>query len=101
MSDRQGALPPLHWERSLTYEIQPKSGPLRGRLTTLADVRSAMIHDLPPGATKRPHWLRAGMLIVQASESGFASDIRIATDALIEALDAEGWLSLPPRPPEP
>ena len=79
-------------ERPLTYEITPKSGPLR-KLATLADVRSALVHDMPAELRKRPHWLRAGMLVVAASESGTAADIRVATDALIEALDAEGWLS--------
>jgi hypothetical protein len=64
------------------------------KLITLADVRSSMVHDLPPGTTKRPHWLRAGMLVVAASESGKQSDIRAATDALADALDLEGWLSL-------
>ena len=95
MSTMQVA-PPLFWDKPLTYEITPKSGPMR-RLTTLADVRTSMVHDLPPGATKLPHWLRAGMLIVAASESGSAADIRTATDALIEALDVEGWLSVAPR----
>jgi hypothetical protein len=85
-------LAPLYWDKPLTYEITPKSGPMR-RLTTLADVRSAMVHDLPRGTTKLPHWLHAGMLIVAASETGEAADIRVATDALIEALDLEGWLS--------
>ena len=90
-------LPPVFWDKPLTYEIAPKSGPMR-RLTTLADVRTAMINDLPPGTTKLPHWLHAGLLIVAASESGDATDIRIATDALIEAIDTEGWLSAAPKP---
>ncbi len=58
---------PLFWDKSLTYEIQPKSGPVR-RMVTLADVRTAMVYDLPPGTTKQPHWLNAGMLVVAASE---------------------------------
>ena len=86
---------PLFWTKALTYEINPKSGPVR-RLTTLEDVRSAMIEDLPMGSTKRPHWLRAGMALVKASESGTPADIRTATDALIAALDTEGWLSSVP-----
>jgi len=95
MSTMQTA-PPLYWDKPLTYEITPKSGPMR-RLTTLADVRTSMVHDLPPGTTKQPHWLHAGLLIVAASESGSAEDIHIATDALIEALDTEGWLSVAPK----
>ena len=85
-------LVPLFWESPLSYEITPKSGPVR-RLVTLADVRTAMVYDLPPGTTKQPHWLNAGMLLVAASESGKMSDIRVATEALTDALDVEGWLS--------
>jgi hypothetical protein len=83
---------PVFWEKPLSYEITPKSGPVRP-MVTLADVRSAMVYDLPPGTTKQPHWLNAGLLVVAASESGKPSDIRVATDALCDALDVEGWLS--------
>jgi hypothetical protein len=84
--------PPLFWEKPLSFEITPKSGPVR-RLVTLLDARSAMVHDLPPRSTRKPHWLRAGMLIVAASESGAYSDIRAATEAMADALDTEGWMS--------
>jgi hypothetical protein len=87
--------PPLHWDRPLTHEITPRSGPM-GRLVTLADVRTSMIDDLPRDATRRPHWLHAGMLLVAASESGSAMDIKAATDALVEALDVEGWMTAAP-----
>jgi hypothetical protein len=83
---------PVFWEKPLSYEIAPRSGPLR-KMVTLADVRSALVYDLPPGTTKQPHWLNAGLLVVAASESGRPSDIRVATDALADALDVEGWLS--------
>jgi hypothetical protein len=63
------------------------------KMVTLADVRSALVYDLPPGTTKQPHWLNAGLLVVAASESGRPTDIRVATDALADALDVEGWLS--------
>jgi hypothetical protein len=88
-------LTPVFWEKPLSYEITPKSGPVR-KLVTLADVRTAMVYDLPPGTTKQPHWLSAGMAVVAASESGKQGDIRIATDALCDALDVEGWLSSAP-----
>jgi hypothetical protein len=88
--------PPLFWTKALSYEITPKSGPMR-RLATLEDVRSAMIEDLPRGSTKTPHWLRAGMALVAASESGKPVDIRAATDALADALDVEGWMTLVPK----
>jgi hypothetical protein len=89
------AAPPVFWDKPLTCEIVPKSGPLP-RLATLADVRSAMLNDLPAGAKRLPHWLHAGMQVVAASESGDVDDIRVATDALIDALDVEGWLSTEP-----
>jgi hypothetical protein len=82
----------MFWDSPLTYVITPKSGPVRA-MQTLQDARSAMIHDLPPGSTKRLHWLHAGQRVVAASESGLQEDIRIATDALVAALDAEGWMS--------
>ena len=37
-----------------------------------------------------------GLLVVAASESGKQSDVRVATDALCDALDVEGWLSADP-----
>ena len=83
---------PVFWEKPLAYEIAPTSGPVR-RMVTLADVRSALVYDLPPGTTKQRHWLDAGLLVVAASESGKPADIRAATDALCDALDVEGWLS--------
>ena len=62
-------------------------------MTTLADVRSAMVYDLPPGTTKQPHWLNAGLLVVAAVRKRQADRIRVATDALGDALDVEGWMS--------
>jgi hypothetical protein len=96
MSAVETALRPLFWNKPLTYEIKPKSGPL-GKLVTLADVRTGMVYDLPRGSTRQPHWLQAGLLLVAASESGSATDIRRATEALIDALEIEGWLSAPDR----
>ena len=94
MDTLQVAAPPLFWNKPLTYEIAPQCGPMR-KLATLADVRTGLMYDLPPGAIRLPHWLHAGMLVVAASESGTATDIRHATDALIEALETEGWLGAP------
>src|SRR5688572_28787172 len=93
--DTMQAAPPVFWEEPLTYEITPKSGPMR-RLATLADVRSAMVHDLPAETRRLPHWLHAGLLVVAASESAEADDIREASDALIAALEVEGSLDSPP-----
>jgi hypothetical protein len=82
----------MFWNEPLTYVISPKSGPVR-QMQTLHDARSAMVHDLPPGSTKRPHWLHAGQCLVAASESGSQEDIRMATDALLAALEMEGWMN--------
>lgn len=88
-------LSPVFWDKPLSYEITPKSGPVR-RMVTLADVRTAMVYDLPAGIIKQRHWLDAGLLVVAASESGKQSDIRVATDALCDALEIEGWLTAAP-----
>lgn len=90
--------PAMSWSKPLAFEITPKSGPVR-KLVTLEDARSAIVHDLPPRSTKKPHWLRAGQAIIAAAESGAASDIRAATDFLADALDAEGWMTAVPSMP--
>ncbi len=85
----------MFWTSALTYVVTPKSGPVR-QLATLEDARSALIDDLPVDRKKVPHWLEAGLLVVEASESGKPADLQAATDALVKALDAEGWMSRPP-----
>jgi hypothetical protein len=87
--------PPMSWTSALPYPINPKSGPVR-KLATLADARGALIYDLPVDKKKARHWLTAGLLVVAASESGASADIHAAAEALVNALDAEGWMSLPP-----
>ncbi|HYH40563.1 MAG TPA: hypothetical protein VD867_01150 [Burkholderiales bacterium] len=82
----------MSWSLPLTYVVTPKSGPLR-QLTTLADARSALIEDLPIDRKKTPHWLDAGLRLVEAGESGDPDAIETATEALVQALDAEGWLA--------
>lgn len=84
----------MFWNEALTYIITPKSGPVR-QLKTLDDAKSALMEDLPAGGTKRPHWLQAGMRVVAASESGSPEDISAATDALLAALETEGWMNRP------
>jgi hypothetical protein len=49
---------------------------------------------------KRPHWLRAGKALVTAAESGQSSDVERAYEAIVAALDEEGWLSLAEKPVE-
>jgi hypothetical protein len=86
----------MFWNASLSYVVTPKSGPVRP-MRTLDDAKSALIHDLPPGATKRPHWLQAGFRVVTASESGLPDDIHAATEALVAALEAESWMTRPQK----
>lgn len=87
----------MTWTSALTYTITPKSGPVR-QLTTLEDARSALINDLPADRKKTPHWLQAGQLVVAASESGTPADVAAATEALVRALDTDGWMSHSPAP---
>jgi hypothetical protein len=82
----------LHWNLPLTYFITPKSGPLRG-LRTLIDANRAILYDLPAALRKQSHWLSAAKLLVSASESGDRTMISAATDALVVAIENEGWMS--------
>jgi hypothetical protein len=52
----------------------------------------ALITDLPPEYLKRAHWLRAGKALVTAAETGKSRDIEYAFEAIVAALDEEGWL---------
>ena len=82
----------MYWNEQLAYKITPKSGPMRG-METLLDANRAISEDLPRGYTKRHHWFSAGMLLVRASYTGSATDIQKATDAVVNALEREGWMS--------
>jgi hypothetical protein len=82
----------MHWTEQLAYTITPKSGPLRG-METLLDANRAISEDLPRGFSKRHHWFSAGMLLVRASITGSGADIQKATDAVLMALENEGWMS--------
>jgi hypothetical protein len=35
------------------------------------------------------------MLVVRASESGAQSDVRIATDQLVDLIEKQGWMDRP------
>ena len=82
----------MHWTKQLAYTITPKSKRMR-RMETLLDANRALSNDLPTGFLKRDHWLAAGKLLVHASETGAAADIRRATDVLVKAIEREGWMS--------
>ena len=80
-----------HWDEPLAYVITPKSGPLR-KMVSLLDANRALIGELPKGYLKRAHWLRAGQALVTAAETGGSKDIEWAFEAIVAALDEEGWL---------
>ena len=62
------------------------------KLVTLHDAQQALIADLPPGYLKRVQWLRAGKALATAAETGKSKDIEGAFEAIVAALDEEGWL---------
>lgn len=63
------------------------------RMGTLIDANHAISKDLPLEIRKRRHWLRAGELLVEGAEMGSPKAIQAATDALLEALEHEGWMT--------
>jgi hypothetical protein len=83
-----------YWTEDLAYTISPRSGPLR-QMVTLRDVSQALQSDLPRGMLRQPDWLEVGMLVVRASESGAQSDVRIATDQLVDLIEKQGWMDRP------
>jgi hypothetical protein len=87
----------MHWDKKLTYVITPKSGPMRS-METLLDANHALSKDLPMQMLRLPHWYEAGKRLVTAAESGDEYDIEFATDKLLEAVEAEGWMNRTPRP---
>jgi hypothetical protein len=89
----------MDWQKPLVGIITPKSGPL-SRMVTLIDANRSLVGELPPGYLKRPHWLRAGKALVTAAETGQSSDVERAYEALVAALDEEGWLSVAENPVE-
>jgi hypothetical protein len=80
-----------HWDEPLTYVITPKSGPLR-KMVSLLDANRALIGELPRGYLKRAHWLKAGQALVTAAGTGGSRDFEWAFEAIVAALDEEGWL---------
>ena len=89
----------LHWHQQLAYKIAPKSGPMRV-METMLDVNQALLNDLPNGSLRQPHWRAAGQRLAQASETGDDADIREATDALLMAIEREGWMTSTRAPRE-
>lgn len=83
------------WYEPLPNVITPKRGPL-SPMTNLIETRKALL-DLPTGYLRRAHWLTAGKALLTAAETGKPADIQRVYDAIVVALEAEGWLSLSSR----
>jgi hypothetical protein len=62
------------------------------KMVRLRDAQQALIADLPPGFLRRAHWLKAGKALVTAADTGDSEDIKWAFEAIVAALDNEGWL---------
>jgi hypothetical protein len=82
----------MNWTKELAYTITPKSGPMR-KMETLLDANRAISEDIPKGSLKRHPWFSAGSLLLRASVTETAADIRRATDAVLNAVEREGWMS--------
>lgn len=75
--------------------ITPKSAPL-SPMKNLIEAKQAIL-NLPRGYLQRPHWLAAGRALLAAAETGRPADLQRVYDAIVVALDTEGWLSLSDR----
>jgi hypothetical protein len=82
----------MHWNTELAYFVTPKSGPMRP-MRTLVDVNRALLDDLPFVARLRPHWAAVARLLLIAADTASTIDVRLATDALVRALEVEGWMT--------
>lgn len=82
----------MSWNTELAYFVTPKSGPMRA-MRTLVDVNRALLDDLPFVSRLRPHWAAVARLLLIASDTGSTIDVRLATDALVRALETEGWMT--------
>lgn len=87
----------MHWQKRLAYTITPKSGPMRS-METLLGANHALTKDLPAGYLRRRPWLEVGKILVEAAESGENPVIREATEKLLTAIEAEGWMTRQPIP---
>jgi hypothetical protein len=83
------------WSDPLPFPIVPKSGPMRA-MQTLSQMNKALTKDLPFRQLCQPLWQHAATLVVLAAETGLAEDIQQACDAVVEALDHEGWMTAAP-----
>jgi hypothetical protein len=82
----------MKWNTELAYFITPKSGPMRP-MATLLDANRAILDEVPAEDRTQAHWVRAKRAILRAAETAADHDVRTATDALMNALIAEGWMN--------
>jgi hypothetical protein len=81
----------MNWKSELAFFITPKSGPMRPMMTLL-DANCGILDNVPARDRTQAHWVRAKRAILRAAELGIDRDVRAATDALMNALVAEGWM---------
>lgn len=62
-------------------------------MRTLRDVNRALLDDLPTRSRYQRHWFIVGRLVVSAAEGSSRLDLMRATDALVAALEVEGWMT--------
>ncbi len=86
----------MSWNAELAYVVTPKSGPMRA-MRTLRDANYAFLEDLTPQSRHRGYWFAVGRLLMAAAKSGRRLDLMLATDALVMALEVEGWMTRLPR----
>lgn len=86
----------MSWNIELTYFVTPKSGPMRP-MRTLRDVNRALLDDLPTRYRYQRHWYTVGRLLTTAAAEGSSRlALMLATDALLMALEVEGWMNWQP-----
>lgn len=86
----------MDWNIELAYFVTPKSGPMRA-MRTLGDVNRAYLDDLTARRRLGRHWFAVGRLLMEAAKSGSRVYVMLVTDALVMALEIEGWMSREPR----
>jgi hypothetical protein len=86
----------MNWNAELAYDVTPKCGPMR-TMRTLRDANYALLDDLTVQCRYQGHWFAVGRLLMAAAESGGRLDVMLATDALVMALEVEGWITRAPR----
>jgi hypothetical protein len=66
-------------------------------MRTLGDVNHALLDDLAVQYRYRRHWFLVGRLVLAAASSESRLSVTFATDALLVALEIEGWMTAQQR----